>query len=419
MPALLGTLLILFSSPLTAAYKVAYSKHAFYDSAFHSTDRHDIYSEFFDEAGLAPKTKWVQRLIYRHQNPSDCSKARFLATLGFDKGGLGAEMVGVASHLSYALANDFVLVWAKDVKSKYFNASAECRHLGYSCIFQALSSCESSILQQPETINEIYNIFLIPPRIEHVLHSHVPKISHAQALHWWKAQSVAYVMRINSRALESIVDMRKKNTSHYATGGIRLPYPLPSGSVNMHIRRGDKARHSGESDFIPAQKYIDAYTRLIATEPIGYMQRWVYLSSDSVEAVLEAVKLLEDSRGCTVAAVFSYMPRMQEGFDHQLWHVFPHNSTHGTLLLLMELLMALEADSWVGTRISVWGRIIDYLRCVWVNKCKQPYSEVGSLVQSGPGDQHMYYEFVIPSHATPYGKQQLIWDAPDSLLRKK
>jgi hypothetical protein len=85
----------------------------------------------------------------------------------------------------------------------------------------------------------------------------------------------------------------------------------------------------------------------------------------------------------------------------------------------MDLLMALESDAWIGTRISTWGRIIDLLRCVWTDKCKNPYIEVGVLQQSTQGDQHMYHEFLVPRHIQkPYGKQQIVWEAPFSLFQK-
>jgi hypothetical protein len=45
---------------------------------------------------------------------------------------------------------------------------------------------------------------------------------------------------------------------------------------------------------------------------------------------------------------------------------------------LLQLLLALEADAWIGTRGSNWNRLIDELRCIWVEKCRQPYVEVGT-----------------------------------------
>ena len=48
-----------------------------------------------------------------------------------------------------------------------------------------------------------------------------------------------------------------------------------------------------------------------------------------------------------------------------------------TQLWLLQLLMALECDAWVGTRKSNWNRLIDELRCVWVPTCGFPFIEVG------------------------------------------
>jgi hypothetical protein len=45
--------------------------------------------------------------------------------------------------------------------------------------------------------------------------------------------------------------------------------------------------------------------------------------------------------------------------------------------------MSLEADAWIGTRCSNWNRLIDELRCVWVDKCPNSCVEVGSLSADG------------------------------------
>lgn len=44
---------------------------------------------------------------------------------------------------------------------------------------------------------------------------------------------------------------------------------------------------------------------------------------------------------------------------------------------ILQLLMALECDAWVGTRNSNWNRLIDELRCTMLDKCHAPYLEVG------------------------------------------
>lgn len=67
-----------------------------------------------------------------------------------------------------------------------------------------------------------------------------------------------------------------------------------------------------------------------------------------------------------------------------------------TIKWLLQLTMALECETFVGTRgvskhprvisehnaylipkQSGWNRLIDQLRCTWYSNCKSPYLEVG------------------------------------------
>lgn len=191
-----------------------------------------------------------------------------------------------------------------------------------------------------------------------------------------------------------------------------LPFPLPGGTVNIHIRRGNKY---GEMDYVPVSKYVAAYHNIIALQPLSYARRWVHLSSDTLSVMEEAKNELV-KQNSTAVIVYSKMPRMDKGFNHNDWNDFvSNNKTHATMLLLMEMMMALEADSWIGTRISCWGRIIDMLRCVWTDKCNAPFVEVGALDKPDP---YMYHEFVVPGQAQKtYGKQKRVWDAPPSRFR--
>ena len=40
-----------------------------------------------------------------------------------------------------------------------------------------------------------------------------------------------------------------------------------------------------------------------------------------------------------------------------------------TIQWLSQLFLALECDTWVGTRNSNWNRLIDELRCTIMDKC--------------------------------------------------
>ena len=50
---------------------------------------------------------------------------------------------------------------------------------------------------------------------------------------------------------------------------------------------------------------------------------------------------------------------------------------------LLQLLTALECDSWIGSReADGWARLVDQLRCTWLPKCRQPYLALEGLTNS-------------------------------------
>ena len=78
--------------------------------------------------------------------------------------------------------------------------------------------------------------------------------------------------------------------------------------------------------------------------------------------------------GWSVSA--SQIPRLNDGPVAQMKEVgLP--AVQLTRLHFGQLLLALEADAWIGTYASNWCRLIDELRGVWVPKAAGPYIEVG------------------------------------------
>jgi len=189
-----------------------------YDPEFHASDKASIYESEFDESRLGYKTKFMQKAIYDHQNPPSCAGAtKMWATYGFSSGGLGTEIIAIASQLGYAMQNGVVLVWARPMKSKY---TSDEHHLGH--LFQPLSRCETHLSEEEVSrltpINEIYHLFLIPSHVDTWMKKHMPLLTHAQALFWWKTQSIAYVMRLSNQSLATIRDLRLNRDHHVATG---------------------------------------------------------------------------------------------------------------------------------------------------------------------------------------------------------
>lgn len=81
---------------MVSGYTKGYNRYALYDHEFHSTDKYEIYSKWFDETRLASKTKDIQKMIWDHQNPKNCmGTTKYIVTKGFDVGGLGAEVTGI------------------------------------------------------------------------------------------------------------------------------------------------------------------------------------------------------------------------------------------------------------------------------------------------------------------------------------
>jgi len=426
----LGSLILLVCCAAGRAYNKQ-SARFLYEAEFHASSKFSIYRDYFDESKMAYKTRAAQKMIHDHQNPSDCSsrEVRLWATEGFANVGLGAEVIGIASHLSHAMQSGAVLVWGRTKRSKYISdGDADCK--GFPCLFQPLSRCEANLtaaaLDSLPSNNEIMSLFVIPAHVETWMHKHMPTITHAQALYWWKAQSIAYVMRLSNKSLESVkhfrfaqLDMHEIYSHSVCSQSARNKgRVLPAGTVNIHIRHGDK---TSEMNLVSIEEYGKAYHGLTASQVLSFMgERWVHVSSDTLQSIKEMKEWLL-VRNHTKTVVYSLMPRMDAGFDSDVWDAFPaaaQNKTRSTLLMLTELLMALEADAWIGTRVSCWGRIIDMLRCVWADKCNAPYVEVGDQ-RGGAEDHHMYHEFVVPQHAPRvYGKQKRIWAAPPSAFHK-
>ena len=204
--------------------------------------------------------------------------------------------------------------------------------------------------------------------------SEYPSMTREQIKYWWRAQSAAYLMRFNNLTIHAVAALRHTQAMHYMTGDKPLPFPLPAGTISIHIRGGDKFK---EMKLVPAPKFVDAALELIDRMPNSF-SRVFFVSGDDENSINETRALLE-GRAMTVA--YTRLPRLAGGHKLAEWkHAkkIEDGSFYGHLLQLM---MALEADAWIGTRASNWNRLIDELRCVWVDKCGGVYVEVGDLAQ--------------------------------------
>ena len=229
---------------------------------------------------------------------------------------------------------------------------------------------------------------------------------------WVRSQTVGYLARLNDVTLTAIKASRLDASIHGGGSDVvgpppaALPLPLPSGTVAAHVRHGDKG---SEMDLVSEMSYFDAAKRLLAaaggdsstakdlrekssrfifSAAVGITSRfWVeklsssyapiqpilFASTEDTESLVRLVSAGE-SHGWTV--FFSRILRFNEGPSSQMEKA-GLNAVRLTRAHLGQLLLALEADAWVGTYASNWNRLIDELRGVWVPKIAGPYVEVG------------------------------------------
>jgi hypothetical protein len=182
---------------------------------------------------------------------------------------------------------------------------------------------------------------------------------------------VGYIMRLKGDTISALVRLQTDPLFHYHTHcNYRSSFPLPANTLAMHIRGGNKWK---EMTLVPPSKYIDTAIELFENMPLSFSSRSIFVSADDETAIQEVRR---DAENMGLSVIYSHIYRQPRGQEMKVW-IKQHNRLKMTHSHLLQLLMSLEADSWIGTRGSNWNRLIDKLRCVWVEKCPNQYTEVG------------------------------------------
>ena len=348
---------------------------------------------------LLPLTQRIQKLIQEHQNPpkSLCSSKKYLVGNELPGQGLGSVLHVAGYWLAIAIQYDRILVWhASNGGSMFVDEGCGTGETfsNLDCIFEPLSSTCGI---EYATVNNSLSPNAWAPTPGVALQSWEPptefvailresskfiELSNDGLKYWWRAQATAYVARFNRRTRETLGKLRLDSTMHstisHPTNGtaeFQMPYPLPPGTTDIHVRHGDKG---SEMRLVPLSEYVYAAEHFVNQNPL-YFRKMMYVSSEDPDVIQEAkniTRLISDEgtpdNEWTVFT--SRMNRDNTSPFHQLERFGRQNTTYQWLLTI---LIALECDMWVGTRASNWNRIIDELRCVWIAKCKQPFLEVG------------------------------------------
>ena len=365
---------------------------------------------------LSPATKAVQRVIYEHQFPKDgCAGKKFITSQW--TGGIGSQMHIATYHLHIGLELGRIFLWEPDAGAQYTDRNTCGDARNWLCFFKNPSSCTLEDAKAPgadvlrarsffvqAAAQNGFNENFIPSKVKHLYLALRPKPTENDFKFWWRGQAAAFLLRFNSRTIAALKELRlapRALLSAPAVDGQGVnqsdprvmvaldqvsSFPLPQGTVSMHIRHGDKGI---EMTLIPMMRFLTAAEDLFRWQP-NTLSRRSFISTEDPSAIDEAKGVVAGTVTAPGRDNKVLLPSQLSSWVHTYYDVPRHNSNGQqqlarlglpagqlTRIWFLQLTLALECDAWVGTRNSNWNRLLDELRCTWLPKCRLPYVEVG------------------------------------------
>jgi Alpha-(1,6)-fucosyltransferase N- and catalytic domains len=337
--------------------------------------------EFCDDVYALDETTSISKLIYDHQHPSDCSRAKFLIIEREWHSGLGSTIHIKAYSLLVALMSGRVLIDAPGIKwSMTFAAS--CESEDWACYFAPLTNCTvpkdwkstaapfTSIAAQSDaryTFSSAQMNLADVPGIGNVQITDLfgsPTFNHKPAS-WWMTQATGYVARPNDRTLRAVCYIWS------CIFGAKQQPPRPFAA--MFIRRGDKLWEARLREPFEYFNLLEGLDRNLS-EPI----KSVYVGTD------DPTMLSQITREYSIDWDLVWMgyPRSSQGSQHDEEIARYHTAKIElqVLLTLAEVFISASADVLVGTLSSNQCRLMDELRKLQ-GKGRTPYlSPEGQLI---------------------------------------
>ena len=359
---------------------------------------------------LAPLTAQAQRLLYEWQHPPTCEGRTFVVSQGNDPtAGIGSHIHIASHHLAVALELNAIFVWSDNVGEIYTDPGT-CGSGGEAnllCFFLPPSSCTLQDAHAPgatrislrfgdagEAGGYGYKFYHVPAAFQRLweaaglpaARSHNTGQQDA-VKYWFRGQAAAYLMRPNAPTAAAFRQLRTAPGALLTAAGPAAPpaqaarlgapaLPFPPGMVSLHIRHGDKG---SEMRLVATEEYLAAAAVLAKMHPMALAPRGLFMSTEDPEAPRVAGGMLAAGGEYAHWSMAWYdVPRANSNGPEQLSQFsLPRGVL--TRIWLLQILLALECDAWVGTRGSNWNRVIDELRCVWVPKCQNVFQEVGDF----------------------------------------
>jgi len=326
--------------------------------------------------GLAVLTQWVQRYLWEHQHclEEGCATASYLSS-EWNAGGLGLQAHVAGAALAKAVKEGRIFIWNKIAGKDYVHKPMCSDVTNWLCYLRAPTNCTlelyansgNTLIHRGDLLADV-----LPKEVKAMISKFAPHMKTDKIKYWWHAQSTAYVMRFNDRTVHTLAKMRRsermlklgKKGNHQMVEVLQgMPtFPMPPGTISAHVRHGDKRK---EMALVPFDVYVKKAEEIVQLLPLAIRRVLFVLTEDP-----EVIKGVDELQNWV--AMYSDIP--QENLNGKLQM---HLDDDVTLLHLLQLLMTLECDAWVGTQESNWNCLIDELQCVWVAKCMYPYLEAG------------------------------------------
>ncbi|KAG9446605.1 hypothetical protein H6P81_012733 [Aristolochia fimbriata] len=352
-----------------------------------------------------PFTRRVQRDIWMHQHPSNCSdpNIRFLIAdweilPGF---GIGAQIAGMCGILAIAINENRVLV-TKHYNRADHNGCQGSSRSHWSCYFfpETSRECQDRALELM-TRQESWHKGLVTGKENYtskeIWAGRIPRIwgspwsylqpttdisgnlviSHRKMdRRWWRAQAVRYLMRFQSEYTCRLMNIARheafgKQAAKVVLASLRQDWPearinksksdlgrfiwsnhkpwIPRPILSMHVRMGDKA---SEMKLVGFEEYMVLAERIRRRFPNLHT---IWLSTEMQE-VIDQTKLYPNWNFYYTTVLRQVGNMRMAAYEASLGRETSTNYP------LTNFLMATEADFFIGALGSTWCFLIDGMR---------------------------------------------------------